>query len=296
MSSSAAATELRSGKTHRDENFPVASVLIEQRHRPVILSFYRFARDADDIADHATLSPEAKLELLEDFRATLMGERDTTAVAIQLRDLLKSRNLTVQHAVDLLEAFRRDVTVLRYPDWNALLDYCRYSAMPVGRFVLDVHGEARETWPANDALCAALQIINHLQDCKKDCRELDRIYLPQDALLEAGLGRDSLLAEKASPALQRALTNLARRTTDLWATARPFAARIRNARLAFEVSAIQSLAEDLAARLARRDPLSQRVHHTKLEMIPLLTRATLRFATTRFGAKKRRLRLRGDPR
>ncbi len=294
--SSLAAAELRSGKTHRDENFPVASVLIERRHRPVILAFYRFARDADDVADHATLPAEEKLRLLEDFRATLMGERDTTAVAVQLRDLLKSRNLAVQHAADLLEAFRRDVTVLRYPTWNALLDYCRYSAMPVGRFVLDVHSESRETWPANDALCAALQIINHLQDCKKDCRELDRVYLPQDALLEAGVGRDSLLAERASPALQNALTALARRTTDLLATARPFAGQIRNARLAFEVSAIQSLAEDLAARLALRDPLSQRVHHTKLEMIPLLVRATMRFATMRFGRAKGGLRLREDPR
>ena len=76
------------------------------------------------------------------------------------------------------------------------MDYCRYSAMPVGRFVLDVHGESRDLWPANDALCAALQVINHLQDCAKDYRELDRVYLPLDVLdglrrrrRDAGRGR-----------------------------------------------------------------------------------------------------------
>ena len=58
--------------------------------------------------------------------------------------------------------------------------------MPVGRFVLDVHGESRATWPANDALCAALQIINHLQDCGKDYRNLNRVYIPLDAFAAAG--------------------------------------------------------------------------------------------------------------
>ena len=97
---------------------------------------------------------------------------------MSLRTVLAEKKLDPVHALDLLEAFRRDVTKLRYRDWDDLLDYCRYSAMPVGRFVLDVHGESRGTWPANDALCAALQIINHLQDCAKDYRELNRVYIP----------------------------------------------------------------------------------------------------------------------
>ena len=84
------------------------------------------------------------------------------------------------------EAFRRDVTKLRYADWGELMDYCRYSAMPVGRYVLDVHGETRATWPLTDALCAALQIINHLQDCAKDYRALDRVYLPLDTMAAQG--------------------------------------------------------------------------------------------------------------
>ena len=90
-------------------------------------------------------------------------------------------------------------------DWDDLIGYCRYSAMPVGRFVLDVHGESRATWPANDALCAALQIINHLQDCAADYRDLDRVYIPLDALSAAGLTVAALGETKASPALRRCL-------------------------------------------------------------------------------------------
>ncbi|MEO7053549.1 MAG: squalene/phytoene synthase family protein, partial [Rhizomicrobium sp.] len=162
------ATTLQSGKGHHEENFPVASFLIAPRHRPPVLAFYRFARFADDIADHATAPAEEKLRLLEEMRASLVGESDASPEAVALRAVQTAHGLTDQHALDLLEAFRRDVTKLRYRDWDELIDYCRYSAMPVGRFVLDVHGESRDTWAANDDLCAALQIINHLQDCAKD--------------------------------------------------------------------------------------------------------------------------------
>jgi squalene synthase HpnC len=288
MSTHSAAEDLQSGKGHRDENFPVASALIHPRFRPVILSFYRFSRAADDVADHSSAPAEEKLRLLEDFRASLMGEGDAAGPAVTLREILKQRDLTPQHAADLLEAFRRDVTVLRYPDWDALMEYCRYSAMPVGRFVLDVHGESKETWPANDALCAALQIINHLQDCARDYRDLDRVYIPLDVMAQAGIGPKALSAPKASPALRRVTADLAGRTMLLLEAARPFASRIRDARLALEVTVIQRLAEDLAAKLIRRDPLCERVHHTKPELIPLLMGATMRFVGTRLAREKGR--------
>src|SRR5262249_38189332 len=157
--------DLASGKGHRDENFPVASFLIAPRHREIILAFYRFARAADDIADHASASPDEKLTLLDTMRKTVIGESDASPEAVVVRRMIGERGLTPQHCEDLIEAFSRDVTKLRYRDIDDLMDYCRFSAMPVGRFVLDVHSESRITWPASDALCAALQIINHLQDC-----------------------------------------------------------------------------------------------------------------------------------
>ncbi len=174
------ASDLASGKGHKDENFPVASWLIRPAHRAPILAFYRFARAADDVSDHETATPEEKLKLLDEMERTLLGELDSAPEAFALRRVLKEHNLSEQHTMLLLEAFRRDVTKLRYANWDELMDYCRYSAMPVGRFVLDVHGESRDTWPLSDALCAALQVINHLQDCGKDYRTLNRVYVPQD--------------------------------------------------------------------------------------------------------------------
>jgi len=250
----------RSGKGHRDENFPVASRLIHPRHRPAILAFYEFVRTADDIADHAALAPGDKLALMDRLEATLLGKDDEEATAVALRSQLAVRQLTPRHALDLLTAFRMDVTKLRYRDWDDLIGYCSCSAMPVGRFVLDVHGESRATWPANDALCAALQIINHLQDCGKDYRNLNRVYIPLDALAAAGTGVEALAGDRASPPLRDCIHGLARRTGELLRESRPFSARIRDTRLALEVAVIQRLAERLVVLLSRRDPLCERVH------------------------------------
>ena len=250
----------RSGKGHRDENFPVASRLIHPRHRPAILAFYEFVRTADDIADHAALAPGDKLALMDRLEATLLGKDDDEATAVALRSQLALRQLAPRHALDLLTAFRMDVTKLRYRDWDDLIGYCSCSAMPVGRFVLDVHGESRATWPANDALCAALQIINHLQDCGKDYRNLNRVYIPLDVLAAAGTGVEPLRGDRASPALRDCIHGLARRTGELLRESRPFSARIRDTRLALEVAVIQRLAERLVVLLSRRDPLCERVH------------------------------------
>jgi squalene synthase HpnC len=252
--------EARSGKGHRDENFPVASKMISARHRAPILAFYEFVRTADDIADHPSLPPPEKLALLDRLEACLLGHGDDDPVAVALRAQLAERALSPRHAQDLLTAFRLDVTKLRYRDWDDLIDYCRYSAMPVGRFVLDVHGESRALWPANDALCAALQIINHLQDCGKDYRTLDRVYIPRDAFAGSGATVESLGAERASPALLDCIHKLAHRTADLLQEAKPFSAGIEDMRLALEVAVIQTYAERLTALLGRRDPLSERVH------------------------------------
>lgn len=281
------ASSFASGKGHRDENFPVASRLIRRELRAPILAFYRFARAADDVADHPTAGERQKLAQLAEMQAALRGESGANAEGAALRDVLQARGLTDQHALDLLEAFRRDVTKRRYADWAELMDYCRYSAAPVGRFVLDVHGEATALWPANDALCTALQVINHLQDCGKDHRELDRVYVPLDALAEHGATVEALAATRASPALRRTIEALARLTSGLLEQSRPFSHAISDRRLALEVGAIQALAESLAARLARRDPLSQRVHHHPVEAIGLSLRGALSVALGWLGRTSR---------
>ena len=252
--------DIQPSKTHRGENFPVASLLIHPRHRETILAFYRFARAADDVADHPALAEDDKLARLDRLEATLLGHSDTAAEALPLRHALERCGLPPRHAQDLLIAFRMDVTKRRYRDWDDLIGYCSHSAMPVGRFVLDVHGESRATWPASDALCAALQIINHLQDCGADYRKLDRIYVPLDALTRNDLAADALGAEKAEPNLRRCLRELAERTSVLLRDAEPLAALVSDLRLSLEISVIQRLARKLTKLLTERDPLSERVH------------------------------------
>jgi squalene synthase HpnC len=257
------ATETLSGKNHRDENFPVASWLLSTHHRGPILAFYRFVRAADDVADHATLSPDQKLAMLDGLGDALCGRGPRDPEADPLRRALYERGLSPRHALDLLDAFRLDVRKSRYANWAELMDYCRLSAMPVGRFVLDVHSEDQAIWPASDALCAALQVINHLQDCATDYRRLDRVYLPQDIVAAHGASTEMLGAPHASPALRLAITELARRASELTARGAALIPQIANVRLALEVAAIHNLARRLACDLERRDPLSEPVHLDK---------------------------------
>ena len=279
------AQDLGSGKGSTDENFPVASALIAPRHRPVVMAFYRFARAADDVSDNSEATPGLKLALLEDMRSSLTGESDFNTDGVVLREALYIRGLLPRHPLDLLEAFRRDVTKLRYDDWDDLMDYCRYSASPVGRFVLDVHGEDEALWPMNDALCSALQVINHLQDCGKDRRDLDRIYIPLDAFNQAGIGVEALDAPGASPELRAVIAGLARRTMTLLEISQPFARKVKDGRLALEIGVIQTLAEDLCKGLMQRDPLSQSVHHGKPQMAGLALIAMARTGLARLGAR-----------
>jgi squalene synthase HpnC len=253
------ATVALSGKTHRDENFPVASRLMDARHRDPILAFYRFARAADDVADHPTLSPDRKLAALDALGQALCGDARREPDAEPLRLALRERGLSPRHALDLLAAFRIDVHKRRYADWAELMDYCRLSAAPVGRFVLDVHGEREALWPASDALCAALQVINHLQDCGADYRRLDRVYLPQDVLAAHGAAIEALGAARASPALRGVIAELARRAGELTREGAALLPQIDDFRLALEIGAIESLARRQARELERRDPLSERV-------------------------------------
>lgn len=272
------AATFASGKGHRDENFPVASWLVRRELRAPILAFYRFARAADDVADHPQAAADDKLRQLDRLEAGLRGDAAASREGADLHAALGERGLSERHALDLLEAFRRDVVQRRYADWAELMAYCRYSAAPVGRFVLDAHGESTALWPANDALCGALQVINHLQDCAKDYRALDRVYLPQDVLAAHGATVAALGAARACDGLRQTIRVLARRTAGLLQQAQPFAAGIADRRLALEVGVIHRLADSLVQRLMRRDPLSERVHHRKVEALGLAVDGAARVA------------------
>jgi hydroxysqualene synthase len=259
----AAGVEAPSGKGRGDENFPVGSWLIRRDLRVHVHAFYRFARNADDIADSPLLAADDKLRRLDRMAAILdaapgPGDADSPAAAA-MRESLAASGVTAAHCHDVLHAFRQDALKLRYRDWDELMDYCRYSAAPVGRQLLDLHGEARHTWPASDALCNALQVLNHLQDCAADYRNLDRVYLPLGDLEAAGIGVAALAAPRASPALRRVIDILLDRTEALIETARGLPPRVGARGLRRESAVIVALAARLARRLRRGDPLAGRV-------------------------------------
>ena len=196
--------EAWSGKNRGDENFPVGSHLIRPDLRPHVHAFYNFARNADDIADSPDLAPEDKLARLDVMEDVLLGRReDGSPSALVLRDSLAKTRVKPIHATELLIAFRLDATKRRYATLSELYEYCRYSAAPVGRHVLDLHREPHTTHAPSDALCSALQILNHMQDCAKDLATLDRCYLPEDLLAEFGTSIADLRRPGTTPGLRK---------------------------------------------------------------------------------------------
>ena len=260
----AASVEAWSGKDRGDENFPVGSWLIRRDLRAHVHAFYRFARNADDIADSPVLTADDKLRRLDRMGEILDGAAgDDSPTAAAMRVSLAETGVTAQHCHDVLHAFRQDAVKLRYRDWDDLMDYCRYSAAPVGRQLLDLHGENRDTWPPSDALCSALQVLNHLQDCGDDCRDLDRVYLPLDHLEAAGCSVAALTAPIANSGLRQVLDRLLDRTETLVVAAQGLLPRVQAGGLRRESAAIVALAGRLAQRLRRGDPLAGRVKLTK---------------------------------
>ena len=252
--------ETPSGKGRSGENFPVGSWLIRRDLRVHVHAFYRFARNADDIADNPALNPDDKVRRLDRMAAILDGAPGVDSpAATAMRASLAETGVTAQHCHDVLHAFRLDATKLRYRDWDDLMEYCRYSAAPVGRQLLDLHGESRNTWPASDALCAALQVLNHLQDCAADYRALDRVYLPLEDLAAMGCTVEALEAPAASPGLRRVIDSLLDRTDILISTARDLPPRVSAHGLRWESAVIVGLAARLARRLRHGDPVATRV-------------------------------------
>ncbi|MGF1501963.1 MAG: squalene synthase HpnC [Paracoccaceae bacterium] len=253
--------ETPSGKGASDENFPVGSWLIARALRPHVARYYAFARATDDIADNPALSPEDKIRRLDLFDQGLAPGATAPEIAVRLRDSLAATGVPVETARDLLIAFRQDAIVTRYADWDALLTYCRYSAHPVGRYLMALHGEDPALGPMGDALCAALQILNHLQDIKADAAGLDRVYLPEDWLAAEGVTRADLEAERASPGLRRVIDRCLDGTDALLDRSEPLAGAMRARRLGAETAVIQRLARRLSTRLRGEDPLAGRVKH-----------------------------------
>ena len=266
----APAIETPSGKGSGDENFPVGSWLLSARLRPHVAAFYGIARAADDIADNPELTAADKLRRLDALDAALRGEiAGDPAVdkAYRMRDSLAVTAVTDRHIRDLIAAFKRDATKLRYADWDDLMGYCELSAAPVGRYLLDLHGEDPGGWAASDALCKALQVLNHLQDCKDDYRHLDRVYLPHDSMAAHGVAAADLAAARASAGMRAVLDDAIDGVEALMVTARTLPGRLRSRRLAMDSAVIVHLADRLVRLLRARDPIAGRVALSKPDFV-----------------------------
>jgi hydroxysqualene synthase len=268
--------ETPSGKGRGGENFPVGSWLIRRDLRAHVHAFYRFARNADDIADNPALTAAEKIRRLDRIGAILDGASgDDAPAAAAMRESLAVTGTTVQHCHDLLRAFRLDAEKRRYRDWDDLMGYCRYSAAPVGRQLLDLHRESRGAWPASDALCAALQVLNHLQDCALDYARLDRVYLPQNDLAAVGIDVGALAADAASPSLRRVIDGLLDRTAALVDAARDLPPRVAAIGLRCECAVIVALAARLTRRLRFADPLARRIKLGKADFFAAFVRGVI---------------------
>lgn len=263
----ATSVETPSGKDVAYENFPVGSWLLPARLRPHVAVFYAYARAIDDIADDPKLPAEEKIARLSGFEAALLGREqgEGFAKAHAMRKTLAASGISVRHCLDLISAFKQDATQLRYRRWDDLIDYCNRSAAPVGRFLLDLHGGGRSGYTAADALCNALQVINHLQDCQEDYRLLNRVYLPCDWLAEAGAAVEDLDRPRVTPALRCVIDRMLDATAALLATAQRLPRELKSRRLAMESSAILAIAQLLVQRLRAGDPLAARIALSKAE-------------------------------
>lgn len=256
-----ASIETPSGKWVRDENFPVASFLLSGVYRPHIRAFYAFARTADDVADSSMLSLSEKLERLQALESTLLGknENQIPECGYLLRKSLRHCGVTERHALDLLSAFRQDVSKNRYRDWEDLLDYCGRSAAPVGRFLLDLHAEDQSLYALSDPLCMALQILNHIQDCGSDHRHLDRVYLPMGWFAKEGISLEALSQPTTSSGLRSVLRRALDGVEELLLQAQSLPLQLKDSRLALESGVVLATARRLSRCLAKQDPLLRHV-------------------------------------
>ena len=251
-----------------EENFPVASKLLPAWSRPHVMAFYAFARAADDVADAPNLSPQDKRDQLQAMSAQLSsGAHEPFPQVSALYQSLTHTHVSQRHGQDLLKAFMWDAEHPRTADWAALMAYCELSAAPVGRYLIDLLGGIEgDDYAPSDALCAALQVLNHLQDIKGDMLTLNRIYLPSDWLAGNGVTDADLSATGCSSGLRRVLDRMLDGVDGVLIEAEALPKAIHSKPLAREAGGILAIAKGLAKALRRRDPLAARVELSKPHM------------------------------
>ena len=257
-------------KNHKQENFPVGSWLLSPKIRFKILIFYKFARAADDIADSANLSSNEKIKRLNLFKKAIESNKSNKIKISKVEDLRKiciKNKIKINHALNLLKAFKQDAIKKRYKNWSELIRYCKYSAVPVGRFVIDLHKEKQKAYKYSDPLCIALQILNHLQDCKEDYENFDRVYLPMQFLKKYNVKLSQLKKNVTEKNLRLVFNEILKNTEKLIIEAGKNKKNMKHKHLSLETSFILEIAKKLLQLLKNNDPLKKKVMLKKFDYI-----------------------------
>ena len=264
-------SHLMSGKSHSDENFPVASFLMTKKIRSIVRVFYFFARMADDIADHQKLSSNQKKKILLFFDNAISKSKKTNNKVLD-KMIAKFKELPSgkKYSRNLLKAFMMDASNKKYKNWNDLLYYCKFSANPVGRFVIDAVNERKnieKIYEASDSLCTALQIINHIQDCKKDFKELNRVYIPESFFKKYSLDKKILRKSKSIENFERLKIEIVDNVLVSLRKTKLGLREIQSWRLRKETLIILNIAKRLCNLLKINDPLEKQIKLSRIDFI-----------------------------
>ena len=264
-------SHLMSGKSYSDENFPVASFLMTKKIRSIVRVFYFFARMADDIADHQKLSSNQKKKILFFFDNAISKSKKTNNKILD-KMIAKFKELPSgkKYSRNLLKAFMMDASNKKYKNWNDLLYYCKFSANPVGRFVIDAVNERKnieKIYEASDSLCTALQIINHIQDCKKDFKELNRVYIPESFFKKYSVDKKILRKNKSIENFERLKIEIVDNVLVSLRKTKLGLREIQSWRLRKETLIILNIAKRLCNLLKINDPLEKQIKLSRIDFI-----------------------------
>lgn len=250
-------------KTSRQENFPVGMMIFDKKQRQLIADYYRFARYGDDIADNPDLKPQNKIKQLDEMEDILLGNKKYKGKKLsfitELRNKFRERGLPYALAADLLTAFRRDASGFDYQTWAQLTDYCKYSAAPVGKFMLAIHDEHPSAYLPATSLCAALQIVNHIQDIKYDALIQKRIYLPADIMKKFKISPADLTNDHESKELRKAIEYVMGKVRGMIKDGALLPMIIRNKCLKAEICIILSLTNIMIKKILKGDVLAEEI-------------------------------------
>lgn len=250
-------------KNKHQENFPVGMMMFNRNIRKIVSDYYRFARYADDIADNPHLKPQNKVDKLYELEEIFTGQKSYKGQKLKfvqtLKDEFAKHNLSADLATDLLIAFRKDSLGFDYQTWGQLVDYCKYSAAPVGKFMLAVHQENPSTYLPATSLCVALQIVNHVQDLKYDVSLLKRLYLPAEIMKKYHLRTEDLVQDKSSISVQKAVKHIMEKTLGLVKEGSILPELIKSLSLRIEVCIILSLTNIMIKKILKGDILAREI-------------------------------------